>query len=195
MLPALALTVALVVQDQIPLRAAPHDSSPRQTTLAPGDWLELRGQRQGYLHVYDHRHERAGYVHPHMVRSYAVEEKEAPKLGVLVDYLRDAPGRESLGIGYVALYLRTAPAQFLGADVFDALGTMGERLARRALARIAKAGDASLAAQIESAESYGVHFTRFEHDGQMRVCYDGEAYRRGWPSVEPAAPVFVQPLG
>ncbi|WP_394843882.1 hypothetical protein LZC95_43375 [Pendulispora brunnea] len=178
LLPALALTVALVVQNQVPLRAASHGTAPRQTTLASGDWLEVRGERQGYLQVYDHRRERAGYVHPSMVRSYAVDESSAPKLATLVDFFRDAPGQESLGIGYVALYLRAAPAAQVGADTFDALGTMAERLGVRASARVVKTGDAVLAAQLEAAESYGVHFVRFEREGQTRVCYDGEAYRR-----------------
>ena len=69
LLPALALTVALVVQDQTPLRAAAHENAPRQTTLAPGDWLEVRGERQGYLEVYDHRRERPGYVARALVRT------------------------------------------------------------------------------------------------------------------------------
>src|SRR5271155_68320 len=106
LLPALAITVALVVQDQAPLRAAAHDNAPRQTALTAGDWLEVRGERQGYLEVYDHRRERPGYVRPAAVRSYDLGEGAAGKLGALVEYLRDAPGEESLGIGYVALYLR-----------------------------------------------------------------------------------------
>jgi hypothetical protein len=178
LLPTLAAVVALVVQDQSPLRSAPHDSALREAALAQGDWLEVRGERQGYLQVYDHRLERAGYVRPAMVRSYAVDESSAPELGALVDYLRDASGQESLGIGYVALYLRASPAQGVGARVFDALGTMAERLATRASARVATAGEAWLAAQIEVAESYGVGFVRFEQEGWTRVCYDGEAFRR-----------------
>jgi hypothetical protein len=178
---ALAMTVALVVQDQTPLRAAAHENATRQTVLVPGDWLEVRGERQGFLQVYDHRRERPGYVRPSAVRSYVVDEGSAPKLGTLVEYLRDAPGTESLGIGYVALFLRAAPAASVGPEVFDALGTMAERLARRASARVAKAGDGSasgaLAAQLETAESYGVHFVSFEREGATRVCYDGEAFR------------------
>ncbi len=173
----LALLVALVVQDQTTLRAAAHDNAPRQTSLTAGDWLEVRGERQGYLEVYDHRRERQGYVRPSALRSYTVEEASAPKLGTLVEYLRDAPGQESLGIGYVALYLKAAPPSAASAEVFDALGTMAERLGRRASARVAKAGDGALAAQLETAESYGVHFVSFERDGETRVCYDGEAYR------------------
>jgi hypothetical protein len=176
-LPALALVVALVVQDQTPLRASAHDAAPRQTTLSSGDWLEVRGERQGYLQVYDHRRERPGYVRPNAVRTYPVEEAVAPKLGTLVEFFKDAPGQESLGIGVAALFLRAAPPKAIGPEVFDAIGTMADRLARRASARIVKAGDAALAAQLEVAESYGVHFVRFEKDGQTQVCYDGEAFR------------------
>jgi hypothetical protein len=177
-LAAMALTVALVVQGQTPLRATSHDDAPRQTMLTPGDWLEVRGERQGYLQVYDHRRERPGYVRPAAVRTYAVDESSAPRVGAVVEYLRDAPGQESLGIGYVALYLRAAAVKDVGPEVFDALGTMAGRLARRASARVAKAGDATIAAELEVAESYGVHFTSFEAAGQTRVCYDGEAFRR-----------------
>jgi hypothetical protein len=130
------------------------------------------------LQVYDHRLERPGYVRPAHVRRYAVDESSAGPLGALIEYLRDAPGQESLGIGYVALYLRAAPPQAVGAEEFDALGTMAERLARRASARVASAGDGSLPAQIEVAESYGVRFVRYEDEGLTRVCYDGEAFRR-----------------
>ncbi len=176
--PTLAVIVALVVQAPSPLRAAPHDSAPRQAALAPGDWLEVRGERQGYLQVYDHRRELPGYVRPASVRTYSVDESAAPRLGALIEYFVDALGQESLGIGYVALFLRAAPAQAVGPSIFDALGTMAQRLAERASARVAKAGDATLAAELEVAESYGVKFERFDQDGGTRVCYDGEAFRR-----------------
>src|ERR1700722_15998415 len=100
LLPALAVTVALGAQDQTPLRAAAHDAATRQAALTAGDWLEVRGERQGYLQVYDHRRERPGYVRPSAVRSYPVDETSALRLGAVVEYLRDAPGEESLGIGY-----------------------------------------------------------------------------------------------
>jgi len=178
LLVALAATVALVVQDQTPLRAAAHESAPRQTVLTSGDWLEVRGEQQGFLQVYDHRRERPGYVRPSAVRSYALDEATAPKLASLVEYLRDAPGAESLGIGYVALYLRAAPAGAPLAEAFDALGTMAERLGDRASARGPQAGEASVAREIEVASSYGVHFVGFERQGATRLCYDGEAFRR-----------------
>ncbi len=178
LLAALAVTVAIVVQDQTPLRAAAHENATRQTMLTAGDWLEVRGEQLGFLQVYDHRRERPGYVRSATVRSYGLDETVAPKLGALVEYLRDAHGQESLGIGYVALYLRAAPAQAVGAELFDALGTMAERLGERASLRVARAGDGSLAAELEVAESYGVHFVSTERSGVTQVCYDGEAFRR-----------------
>src|SRR5215472_7394456 len=176
LLSAAAVLVALV-QTPSPLRASAHDRAPQQATLAPGDWLEVRGEGQGYLQVYDHRRERPGYVRPAAVRTYPLDEGVAPKLGALVEYFRDAPGHESLGIGYAALFLRTVPARAIGPEIFDAIGTMADRLARRASVRVAKAGDASLAAELDVAESYGVHFVRFDREGQTRVCYDGEEFR------------------
>jgi hypothetical protein len=175
---AAALSVALVVQGQTTLRAAPHESAPRQTNLIPGDWLEVRGEQQGYLQVYDHRHERPGYVRPSAVRTYSLEEASAPKLGAIVEFLKDAPGQESLGIGYVALYLRTAPAPAVGPEIFEVLGALAERLGKRASAPVAGAMDGSLAAELEVAESYGVHFSSVEREGVTRICYDGEAFRR-----------------
>jgi hypothetical protein len=175
----LALTVAIVVQDQTPFTAAPDPLAARQTTLWPGDWLEVRGQRRDYLRAYDHRHERPGYVHLAQVRTYTLTEPAAPELRALIAFLRDTPGSESLGIGYVALYLRVAPPAALDATVFDALGTMADRLARRASALRARKGERdSAAAQMEVATSYGVRFASFEDEGRTRVCYDGDAFRR-----------------
>jgi hypothetical protein len=174
-LAVLAITVALVGQDQTALRASAHDGSPRVAALTAGDWLEVRGEHQGYLQVYDHRRQRPGYVRTASVHTYSLDESTAPKLGAVVEYLRDAPGQEALGIAYAALFLRAAPAGTAGAPVFDALGTMADRLGLRASAP--KANDAVLA-QIDTAESYGVHFVRFDQDGHTHVCYDGEAFRR-----------------
>ncbi|HXU74819.1 MAG TPA: hypothetical protein VN947_36230 [Polyangia bacterium] len=177
MLP-LVLVAAIVTQDATPLRAAAKETAARQTLLYAGDWLELRGERQGWLQVYDHRHERPGYVRPSQVRAFPVEEKSAGELAAVIDFVRDQPGAESLGIGLTALFMRAAPANAVGAEVFDALGGMAERLGRRASSKWARPNDATLAGQIEVAESYGVKFRSFEKDGRTRVCYDGEAYRR-----------------
>ncbi len=175
---AALVALAIVADDQATLRAAPHESATRQTMLTQGDWLEVRGEQQGYLHVYDHRHERPGYIRPAQVRRVTVDEPSATSLHAVVDYLRDSPGQESLGIGYVAFYLKAAPLQAIGADIFDALGTLAGRLAARASASRSKAGDARLAEQLQVAESYGVHFVSFEADGTTRICYDGDAWKR-----------------
>ena len=174
----LTVVVALVTQDATPLRAAARETAAKQTLLYRGEWLEVRGERQGWLQVYDHRRERPGYLRPSQVRSYAADESSARDLAAIVDFLRDQPGMEALGIGYAALFLRVAPASAVGAELFDALGTFADRLARRASSQWARPDDATLAAQLEVAKSYGVQFHSFEKDGRARTCYDGEAFRR-----------------
>ncbi len=59
---AFAATLAIVVQDHTPLRAAPSSSAAELTALWQGDVLEVRGERAGYLKVYDYRRERGGYL-------------------------------------------------------------------------------------------------------------------------------------
>lgn len=179
---ALALVAAIVTQDATPLRAAAKEAAARQTLLYAGDWLELRGEQRGWLQVYDHRHERPGYVRPSQVRAFAVDESSARDLAAVIDFVREQPGQESLGVGLAALFMRAAPASAVGAELFDALGTMAERLGRRASSKWARPNDAALAGEIEVAESYGVKFHSFvvggERDGRARICYDGEAFRR-----------------
>ena len=177
MLAALAL-VAIVTQDQAPLRAAPRESAQQQVVLWQGDSLEVRGEKQGYLQVYDYRRERAGYIRASQVRAHELKPTDAPELLSVVRFLRDTPGAEALGISYAAAYLKAAPADAIGAEPFDALGTMADRLARRASSRQAKANDPVLAAHLELAAAYGVKIQGFERDGRMQLCYDGEAFRR-----------------
>ena len=173
---ATLVVIALVVQDQAPLRAAPQDSAPRQATLWQGEWLEVRGERQGFLQVYDHRRERPGYVRPQQVRVVRLEEASVPALQAVVAFLQDTPGAEALGIGYAAALLRAAPATQVGPELFGALGLMADRLARRATSQ--RSADTSLAAHLDVAASYGVKLVSFEREGRTRVCYDGEAFRR-----------------
>src|SRR5258708_4928782 len=120
MLP-LVLAAAILTQDATPPRAAAQETAAQQTLVDARAWVELRGERQGWLSVYDHRHERPGYVRPSQVRSYAVDETSARDLAAIIDFVRDQPGLESLGIGYTALFLRAAPASAVGAELFDAL--------------------------------------------------------------------------
>jgi hypothetical protein len=149
---ALAL-IAIVVQDQTPLRAAPRDTALQQAVLWQGDTLEIRGERLDFLQVYDHRRERTGYVRARQVRTYMMDPASAPELLAVIRFLRETPGAEALGIGYVALFLKAASTEAIGSEVFDALGTLAERLARRASARRNKPGDEIIAAHLEVAAS------------------------------------------
>ena len=168
-------TLAIVTQDQTALRASASDGAAQQAVLWQGDLLEVRGRRLDHLQVYDHRRERAGYIRATQVRTLDLQADEAPQLLAVLRFLRDTPGAESLGIAYVAAYLKAAPANTIGAEPFDALGTMAERLARRASSR--QAG-ATVAAHLEVVANYGVRFTSYERDGVVQLCYDGEAFGR-----------------
>jgi hypothetical protein len=176
---ATALTViAIVTADQSALRAAPRDSAAQQAQLWQGDSLEIRGEKGDYLQVYDHRRERAGYIRASQVRVQSLQPEAAPELLAVVRFLRDTPGSEALGISYAAAYLKAAPAEAISGEVFDALGGMAERLARRASAgRPGKLGEIT-AAHLEVVGAYGVAMVSFERDGQMQLCYDGDAQRR-----------------
>lgn len=171
----LALTVLLVAEDGVPLRAAPRAGASVQAQLFRGDWLELRAQEPGFFKVYDHRRERPGYVRASAVRAYEAAPAQAPALRAVVAFLREAAGFESLGIGAAALALRCDPQ---GTDIGlqAAVGAMAERLAQRASAR--NNPDPLVAQHRAVAESYGVKFLDVEGPGRLRVCYDGAAFRQ-----------------
>jgi hypothetical protein len=176
--------VAIVVNDQTPMRPAPRDSAKPHALLTQGEALEVRGERLDYLQVYDHRLERGGFVSAKQVRRVALDAAGAPELLSVVRFLRDTPGQEALGIGYGAAWLEAAPAETIrgaeGAEALDALGTFADRLARRASSGGAatKAAQAALSAHLEVAMHYGIVFTTFERDGRMVMCYDGDAFHR-----------------
>lgn len=171
---AAAMTVlAVVAQDTTALRAAPSASAAAHAQLLPGELLEVRGTRLDHLQVYDHRRERAGYVRASQVRLLGTTEADAPQLLAVLRFVRDTPGSEALGIAYAAAYLKAAPAGRIDAEAFDAIGSMAERLARRAAAQ---QGNAS--AQLDVVAAYGVRFNSFEVKGRMQLCYDGDAFRR-----------------
>jgi len=176
---------ALVTQDAVPLRAGAKSGGSPLAQLTQGELLEVRGQRLDYLQVWDLSRERGGFVRASAVRPLALAPGEAPELLALVRFLRDRPGSESLGLGLAAAYLKAAPAGSIGAEVFDAMGTMAERLAWRANVAAAnaanaplRAGEPSVAAQLEVAADLGVTFTSLERDGHVWLCYDGDAFRR-----------------
>ena len=178
MLAATLVVIAIVTQDQSALRAAPRESAPQQAVLWQGDSLEIRGQKGDYLQVYDHRRERAGYIRATQVRSQSLKPEAAAELLAVVRFLRDTPGSEALGISYAAAYLRAAPAEAINGEAFDALGAMADRLAGRASARQGKASGGVVAAHLEVVASYGVNMLSFEREGQVQICYNGDAFRR-----------------
>lgn len=178
MITATLAALAIVTQNQASLRAAPRDSAAQQAVLWQGEALEIRGQRMDYLQVYDHRRERAGYIKASQVRTTSLSAQEAPELLAVVRFLRDTPGAEALGIGYTAAYLKAVPAQQLTAEPFDALGSMADRLARRASPPLARGNEATVAAHLEVVAQHGIAMKSFEREGAMQICYEGEMFRR-----------------
>jgi hypothetical protein len=183
---AVAVTMqhAIVTSDQAALRASPRDSGQQQAQLWQGVVLEVRGERLDYLQVYDHKRERAGFVRASQVRRTALSADEAPELLAVLRFMEDRAGNEALGIGIAAAYLQAAPGEVLngpdGIAAFDALGTMADRLARRASsgASLTKPQEAALSAHLDVARDYGVNFASYEREGKMTICYDGWAFRR-----------------
>ena len=175
---------ALVMQDAVPLRSGARSVGTPLALLSQGQLLEVRGERMDYLQVYDPARERGGYVRASTVRALALTADEAPELLALVRFLKDRSGSESLGLGLSAAYLKAAPAGAITAEVFDAMGTMAERLAWRANVSATNAanapvrpGESTVAAQLEVAADLGIHFASLERDGHVWLCYDGDAFR------------------
>jgi hypothetical protein len=178
MIESAILVIAIVTQNQAPLRVAPHDSAPQQAVLWQGDSLEVRGQSTDFVQVYDHRRERAGYVKAAQVRFTALAPAAAPDLLAVVRFLRDTPGAEALGISYAAAYLKAAPSDALTAEPFEAIGVMADRLAHRASLKQSQQGATTLAAHLEVVSEYGVVVRSLERNGAISLCYDGEMFRR-----------------
>jgi hypothetical protein len=173
---ALTATLAIVVQDHAALRAAPRSSATELTRLWQGDVLEVRGERAGYLKVYDHRRERGGYLRGDAARPIELSETAAPEILAVLRFLRDSPGSEALGIGYGAAYLKAVSPRAMTAEPFAAIAQMAERLSDQASGSSDHLAD--FAPHLEVAEQFGVRMRNFEHNGRMRVCYDGELFHR-----------------
>jgi len=172
---ACVATLAIVVSDHTPLRAAPRTTGTELTTLWQGEVLEVRDERAGYLKVYDYRRERGGYVRADAARTIGLAETDAPELLAVLRFLRDSAGSEALGISYGAAYLKAVPASALTAEPFDAIARMAERLADTASGNGASRAD--VAAHLEVVEQFGIRMRGFDHNGRTRLCYDGELYR------------------
>jgi hypothetical protein len=182
---ALAATLAIVVQEHAALRAAPRSSSAELTRLWQGDVLEVRGEQAGYLKVYDYRRERGGYLREDAARSVELRENAAPELLAVLRFLRESPGSEALGISYGAAYLKAAAPRAITAEPFDAIAQMAERLADRASSGTDPLAD--LAPHLDVVEQFGVRMRNVERSGRVRVCYDGELFRRvlALPGAQP----------
>ena len=135
---AMAAVTGIIVRDQVSLRAAPRDSAQQQALLWQGEAVEIRGERMDYLQVWDYRRERGGFVRANQVRRTQLTAAETPELLAILRFVRETAGAEALGIGVAAAFIQAAPADVLqgesGVEVLDALGTVAERLARRASA-------------------------------------------------------------
>ena len=176
----LLLSLAIVTQDQIPLRGAPEQNAPAHAVLTQGDTLEVRGAKGDYLQVYDHRRERAGYILATQASQQELNAKTAPGLLAVAEFLENQPGREALGIAYSAAFLKAAPAETIDAAPFEALGIMADRLAWRASSVTQNDGKKAeiISAHIETAANYGVSFYNVQHNDKITLCYDGDAWRR-----------------
>jgi hypothetical protein len=179
---AVTLGFAIITHERASLRAAPRDSAQAHAILRQGEAVEVRGERMDFLQVYDHRRERAGFVRASQVRRVTLEPEEAPELLSILRFLRSAQGAEALGIGFAAAYIQAAPAEMLnseaGIEALDALGTLADRLARRASSAKGKEAQATLSAHLEVAARYGISFTNNERGGRVQICYAGDAFRR-----------------
>jgi hypothetical protein len=176
MMIALTAALAIIVQDHAPLRTAPRASTRELTELVQGDVVEVRGERGGYLKVYEYRRERGGYIRRQLAAPIGLGEADAPALLAVLRFLREIPGSESLGISYGAAYLKAVAPRDLTAEPFDAIALMAERLADAASGNGAHPTD--VAAHLEVVEQFGIHMRSFERNCRMRVCYDGELFRR-----------------
>jgi len=167
-----AATTALVLQEGASLRAGAKESAPQQAQLQRGDVLEIRAERLDYYQVWDYRRERGGYVKKNQASLLA---SDANTLLAQLRLTLPQDGSEGLGLALAAAYIQTANRAELagesGAEVLDALGQLGQRIAANTTPR--RAGLLDLAGR------YGLRFDSYaQADGSMRLCYDGDAFRR-----------------
>ncbi|WP_343629017.1 hypothetical protein [Roseateles sp.] len=184
---------AIVLWDNVAMRAAAKDSAPAQSQLWRGEALEIRGERPDHFQVYDYRRERGGFVRKSALLPLTGAAAQPDALLAALRVVRQQSGGESLGIGLAAAYVQAASADQMnaatGAEALDAMGTLAERLADRASRAqprtdvaptpASAAADAQIAAQLDVAARYGLRFVTLERDsGAVQLCYDGAAFRR-----------------
>jgi len=167
-----AATTALVLQEGASLRAAARDAAPAQAALAKGDAVEIRAERLDYWQVWDYRRERGGYLRKSQLLPLAAD---SPTLLTQLRLTLPQEGAEGLGLALAAAYIQAASREELasaqGAEVLDDLGQLGARIAANSTPR--RAGLLDLAAR------YGLRFDSYaQADGSVRLCYDGDAFRR-----------------
>jgi hypothetical protein len=164
---------ALVVPEQLTLRAAAKDSAPPLTQLIRGEALEVRGQQGDWVQVWDHARERGGFVRSGALLSL---ETEPAALLVQLRLARQQVGNEALGLGLAAALIERADVDWLrgpqGAEMLEHLIALQQRLAERA-----NLGHASAALQAQVAARYGQPLRQLPRaDGSQFLC----------PAVEPA---------
>ncbi|WP_067069561.1 hypothetical protein [Roseateles chitosanitabidus] len=190
---AAPLRTAIVLWDNVAMRAAAKDSAPAQAQLWRGEALEIRGERPDHFQVYDYRRERGGFVRKSALLPLAGPAAQPDAILAALRVVRQQTGGESLGVGLAAAYVQAASGEQMnaasGAEALDAMGTLAERLADRASRTqprtdvaptpASAAADAQMAAQLDVAARYGLRFVTLERDsGAVQLCYDGAAFRR-----------------
>jgi hypothetical protein len=173
---AAAAALAIVVADHTALRSGAQSGATELTTLWQGDVLEVRGERAGYLQVYNYRRERGGYLRSDAVRPLGLAATDAPELLAVLRFLGASRGSEALGISYGAAYLKAVPSQALTAEPLEAIALMAERLADTASGSPNAAAD--VGAHLDVVSQFGVRMRSFERNGRIHVCYDGELFQR-----------------
>lgn len=181
---AVTMNAAIVVQDQSPMLSAPKDSARQQAILWSGELVEIRGEKLNYLQIYDYKRERPGYILKSKVKILNLNEQEAPQILAALRYVQNQDNSESMSIGLAAAWLQSATVQSVnsveGAEVFNTLGLKAEQLADKASRDIQLGQYAATrqAAYFDVLKGYGVKFNSYESGDKIKVCYDGEAFRR-----------------
>lgn len=179
-----AMNTAIVIQDQSSMLSAPKDSARQQAILWSGELVEVRGEKQNYLQIYDYKRERPGYILKSKVKTLNLSEQEAPQLLSALRYVQYQDNSEALSIGIAAAWLQSATTNVIngseGAEVFNILGLKAQQLADKASRDIQLGNYAATrqAAYFDVVKGYGVKFNSYEYGDKIRVCYDGEAFRR-----------------